>query len=57
MIYSLLSVNPLVKLKENIEIGMRVKGVRRSGKEKDGLVTQILDENNYNENLNNVEIK
>ena len=35
---------------------MRVKGVRRSGKEKDGLVTQILDENNYNEKGIEVEI-
>ena len=27
---------------------MRIKGVRRSGKEKDGFVTQIVDEKNYN---------
>ena len=48
MICGLLSINPAVKLKENLEIGMRVKGVRRSGKEKDGLVTQVVDEKNYN---------
>ena len=55
MVCGLLSVNPLLKLKENIKIGMSVRVARRAGT-KDGIVTEIIDQDNYNEKGIEVEI-
>ena len=55
MICGLLSVNPLLKLKENIKIGMPVRVARRVGT-KEGIVTDIIDESFANEKGIEVEI-
>jgi hypothetical protein len=55
VICDLLDVNPLLKLKENIKIGMSVRVARRAGT-KEGIVTDIIDESFANEKGIEVEI-